>query len=90
MKMDAILEELEAAAGKLGVNVSYESLAETVAGGGLCKVKGVYRVIIDKRATVGEKTATLAKALAEVGADGVFLSPEARRVVDSYRRGAVA
>ena len=84
MKLEPILEELEAAAGKLGVRVSYEPLAETVGGGGLCKVKGTYRVIIEKRATVGEKVATLAKSLATVGAENLFLSPSAREIVERY------
>lgn len=83
-KLEPLLEELEGAALKLGVKVSYESLAESVAGGGLCKVKGVYRVIIEKRATVGEKVSMLGRALAQVGAEDVFLSPAARALVDPY------
>lgn len=85
MKMEPILEELEAAAGKLGVKVSYESLAESVGGGGLCKVKGTYRIIIEKRGNVGEKVATLAKALAALNLDGVFLTPATREIVDRYQ-----
>jgi hypothetical protein len=85
MKMEPLLEELEAAADKLSVKVSYESLAETVAGGGLCKVNGVYRVIIDKRATPGEKVSTLAKALAALDLEGIFLSPPVRELVERYQ-----
>jgi len=88
MKLEPILEELEGAAAKLGVKVSYETLAETVGGGGLCKVKGTYRVIIERRATVGEKVATLAKSLAHLGAEAVFLSPPARELVDRYQAPA--
>ena len=84
MKLEPLLQELEGAAQKLGVRVSYESLAESVGGGGLCKVKGVYRVIIEKRSTVGEKVSMLGRALAEVGAENVFLSPAARAIVDPY------
>jgi hypothetical protein len=83
-KLEPILEELELAASKMGVKVSYEPLAETVGGGGLCKVKGTYRVIIEKRATIGEKVATLAKSLATVGTEQIFLSPSAREIVDRY------
>jgi hypothetical protein len=86
MKMEPVLEDLEAAAHKLGVKVSYELIAETVAGGGLCKVKGAWRVIIEKRGTAGEKAATLAKALAALDTEGVFLSPAARDMVDRYKR----
>jgi hypothetical protein len=86
MKMEPILEELEGAAEKLGVKVTYEALAETVAGGGLCKVKGEYRVIIDKRGTPGEKVATLAKALAALDCERVFLTPAAREIVERYQQ----
>ncbi len=82
MKMEPILQELEAAAGKLGVKVTYEALAETAFGGGLCKVKGSFRVIIDKRGTAGEKAITLARALSRVGTEGIFLSPAARALVE--------
>lgn len=85
MKMEPILEELESAADKLGVKVSYEALAETVGGGGLCKVKGTYRVIIDRRGTPGEKVATLARALSQLDLDGVFLSPKTREIVERYQ-----
>jgi hypothetical protein len=90
MKMEPILEDLEAAAAKLGVKVSYEVLMDTVAGGGLCKVKGAYRVIIEKRGTAGEKAVTLAKALAALDVEGIFLTPAARELVERHRtlRGA--
>lgn len=86
MKMEPVLEDLEAAAHKLGVKVSYELLTDSVAGGGLCKVKGAYRVIIEKRGTAGEKAATLAKALAVLNTEEVFLSPAARDLVDRYKK----
>ena len=84
-KLDHVLTSLEEAADKLGVKVSYESLAETVGGGGLCKVKGSYRIIIDKRGTVGEKLSTLARALAGFDLDGIYLKPEAREMVEQYQ-----
>jgi hypothetical protein len=89
MKMEPILEELEAAAEKLGVKVSYENLADTAFGGGLCKVKGTYRVIIDKRGTASEKAVTLAKALSELQPrerlDEVFLTPATRELVQRHQ-----
>jgi hypothetical protein len=85
VKMEPILEELEGAAEKLGVKISYESLAETVGGGGLCRVKGQYRIIIDKRGTAGEKVSTLARALSALDLEGIFLSPRTREIVEQYR-----
>jgi len=65
MKTEALLEHLEAAAQVLAVKVSYEQLGTSMATGhgGLCRVKGQYRVIIDKRATPQERVSTLAGAL---------------------------
>ena len=83
--LESILEELQAAAAKLGIAVIYEVLGETVGGGGLCKVKGAYRVIIEKRGTTGEKAVTLAKALAALDTEGVFLTPAARDLVEKQR-----
>jgi hypothetical protein len=66
MKPEVLLELLETCAEGLGVRVSYEQLGASVGHGGLCRVKGVYRVIIDRRATPGERVATLATALATI------------------------
>jgi hypothetical protein len=64
MKPEVLLEHLENAADQLGIRVSYEQLQSSVVTGGLCKVKGAYRIIIDKRATSEERVGTLAAALA--------------------------
>jgi len=66
VKAQAILDTLEDAATRLGVRVSYESLLATVGHGGLCRVRGEYRVIIDRRATPEERVVTLAGALARL------------------------
>ena len=85
MNANGMLQELETAAEKLGVAVSYESLAASVGLGGLCRVKGQYRVIIDKRASGNERIATLAEALARVGVDAeVELSTAARDRIRFY------
>ena len=68
MKSDVMLELLENAAGQLGIRVSYEPLQtsgiQTGLRGGLCRVKGVYRIIIDKRSTNEERMTTIAAAIA--------------------------
>ena len=84
MKPEAMLQELEAAAEKLSVRVSYEAFGHSVSGGGLCRVKGELRVIIDKRATAQERVATLAEALSSLDCSQVFLTPSVREVVDYY------
>jgi hypothetical protein len=72
LNQQAMLDELETAAARLAVKVSYESLASSVGTGGLCRVRGEYRVIIDKRTQVSERVAALAQALSQVP----DLSPE--------------
>ena len=66
MKPDALLELLEAAATQLQVRVNYETLQTSVVHGGLCRVKGEYRIIVDKRATAEERCNTVAAALERV------------------------
>lgn len=84
MTADAMLKELETACTALGVQVSYEALAASVGMGGLCRVKGKYRVIIDKRASAQERASTLAEAMARLDTAHVELSAKARQLVDSY------
>ena len=66
MKPEVLLELLEAAAEQLEIRVSYEPLQTSVVHGGLCRVKGEYRIIVDKRASAEERVSTLATAIARV------------------------
>jgi len=86
MKPEVMLELLEAAATQLAIKVSYEPLAATtiVGGGGLCRVKSEYRVIIDKRATAGERVTTLAIALATFDTTELELPPQVREVLRQH------
>ena len=82
MKSDVMLELLENAADQLGIKVSYEPLQtsgiQTGLRGGLCRVKGVYRIIIDKRATNEERMTTLATAIAGFNTTALELPPKVR------------
>ena len=66
MKPEVVLELLESAAEQLKVRVSYEPLQTSVVHGGLCRVKGEYRIIVDKRASAEERVTTVATALSQV------------------------
>jgi hypothetical protein len=66
MKPDVMLQKLEEAATQMSVKVSYEVMSVAMGHGGLCRVKGEYRVIIDKRASTEERAVTLASSLARV------------------------
>ena len=84
MKPEVLLELLENAADQLGVRVSYDTLQTSVLHGGLCKVKGEYRIIIDKKATTEERVVTLATAIATFDTSELELAPKIREVLRTY------
>lgn len=84
MKPEVLLELLEHAAEQLSIKVSYEPLQSTVVHGGLCRVKGQYRVIIDKRATAEERVVTLATALGGFDTSELELPAKVREVLHTY------
>lgn len=85
MKPRKLLQELESVAEQMAVRVSYEPLSATVGHGGLCRVKGRYRVIIDKRASEFERAATLAYSLAQLDTEEIRVSRKVREFIDYYR-----
>jgi hypothetical protein len=85
MKPEQMTEALEAAASQLGVRVRYDALSGALASGGLCKVKGEWLVIIDKKASPAERATILAEALASFDTDQVFLPPKVRELVQQHR-----
>lgn len=92
MKPDVVLEVLEAAAEQLGIKVSYETLQmagiATGLKGGLCRVKGERRIIVDKRATSEERVTTLATALAGLDTKELELPPKVREVLRMHEPSA--
>lgn len=84
-KIPELLAELEEAAKQLDVRVTYEAMTGELGGGGLCKVKGQWRVIIDKRATPGDRLSILALALSRIPRDGLTLSPAADKLLGDVR-----
>jgi hypothetical protein len=99
MKPEVLLELLEAAAEQLEIRVSYEPLQTSVVHGGLCRVKGEYRIIVDKRASAEERVSTLATAIARVmstrpDSSALELTPALREVLRMHEpasaKGVVA
>ncbi len=82
MKIDETLKELEGIAEKKSIKVSYENIGGELGAGGLCKVKGEHRVIVDKRATDGEKVTVLAQALSRFPLDDLFISEKTREIIE--------
>jgi hypothetical protein len=90
MKPEQLTEALEQAATQLGIQVRYDTMTGDVAGGGgLCKLKGQWCVIIDRKTPPADRAATLTDALAQFDTDGVFLPPKVREAITA-RRAAMA
>ena len=88
MKAEQLTEILETAAQQLGVKVHYENMAAAgpTGGGGLCKVKGEWRVIMDRKTVPSERASILADALATMDTEGIFLPPKVREMLSLRRR----
>jgi hypothetical protein len=82
VKIDETLKELESVAEKKKIKVTYENIGGELGAGGLCKVKGEHRVIVDKRATDGEKVTVLAQALSKFPLDDVTMSDKTRDLIE--------
>ena len=69
------------------MRVRYEALAASGAtgAGGLCKVKGEWWLLIDKKTTPAERVSMLADALATFDTEGLELPAKAREVIASRR-----
>ena len=76
------LQELERVAQILAVKVCYEPMAGLVQGvGGLCRLRGEYRVIIDKKLRAPERVNILVDALRRFDLSAVEMGAALRRVL---------
>jgi hypothetical protein len=79
--------QLEVVAEKLGILVFFEGFARgTAKRGGLCKVKGKARIVVDEGASLVEQIATLEGALRKVDLEGVFVPPLVRARIEGKKR----
>lgn len=83
LKPEEQLSELEKLASELDVDVSYEPMGGLVQGvGGLCRLRGRYRIIIDRKLKPPERLQVVADALRRFDTDEHFVSPQVRRLLD--------
>lgn len=75
-----ILQELEALAEQLGVEVRHESLAGPR--GGLCRVGNRDLIFIDRDLSPAERVELFSQALSRLPLDNVFVAPAVRQVLD--------
>ncbi len=87
MKAEQLTEILETAAAQIGLKIRYENLVASgpTGGGGLCKIKGAWCVIIDKKTAPSERASILCDALANLDTEGIFLPPKVREMVAQRR-----
>jgi hypothetical protein len=86
MRPEQMTESLEQAAAHLGVRVRYETMTgETAGAGGLCKLKGEWCVLIDRRTPPAERAALLVEALAGFDTEAIYLPPEVREALAAKR-----
>jgi hypothetical protein len=77
------LQELEGLAQNLGVRVCYDAMTGLSSGsGGLCKVRGEWRIIMDKRLKAVERLQVISDALrSRFDTEAHFVSPQVRNLL---------
>ena len=90
MQHRKILEYLEELALKLDVEIVYEKLEgeDFPVGGGLCKVKGVYKIFMDQSEPLEGQIKILARALSFFDTEGVYVLPFIREILDKAQRSS--
>jgi len=79
-------EALEQAAAQLGIKVRYETMTGDSAGaGGLCKLRGEWTVIMDRKSAPSDRAALLLDALVGFDFESVFLPPQVREALTERR-----
>lgn len=83
MKPDQLVAALESAALQLGVKVRYDSLGPqgVQSGGGLCRLRGQWTVIVDKKASPADKASVLVDALATFDVDPLQIPGKAKQLL---------
>ena len=84
MDSEALVEQLQLLADKLGIEVRAEPLDGP---GGLCMLKGTPVLFVDSEAPPDEQAHVLCRALAKQDLGGVFIVPEVRDVLERYQKG---
>jgi UDP-N-acetylmuramate dehydrogenase len=79
-----LFAELSRVAAKLGVPVRVEPFETPPAGGGgLCVVHGRPLVLLDARASLGDRLLALARALGGLPVEDVYMAPDARAAIEA-------
>jgi len=84
MESRKVLEYLEDLAERLDVEIVYEKLRQEdfLVGGGLCKVKGAYKIFMDRSEPMEHRIEILARALSCFDTKEVYLLPFIREILE--------
>ncbi|WP_437476863.1 hypothetical protein WME75_27160 [Sorangium sp. So ce1014] len=93
MELSRLLDELTLAANRVGIAVRMEAFDPHLSDarnprGGLCTVLGRRLILVDANASLPDRIATLATALARVDLESIFLPPIVRATIGAHARGA--
>jgi hypothetical protein len=80
------LQELEAIASALGIEVIQEAIHSFhPRKGGLCCVRGKYMLIIDRKITLSEKVIIFTESICLFELDDVYVSPRTREILEAKK-----
>jgi hypothetical protein len=90
MQNSKVLGYLEDLAFRLGIEIVYEKLgaADFSIEGGLCKVKGVYKIFMDPSTPIEVQIEILARALSSFKIEDVYLLPFIREILEKARKSS--
>ncbi len=83
MNKESILQQLEELAGRLSIKLTYDSLKEGSINtrGGLCKVAGNYRILVERKLTAKEKVDVIAGSISKFDISRLYIPPEIRDII---------
>jgi hypothetical protein len=81
----SLLEHLEEIAFRLGVDLRYENLGlgGLRCDGGYCRLSGKPMILVNRRDSRRRKILILARSLARLDLDGIFIPPAVRKVIET-------
>lgn len=81
MKLDTFYSELEALAERLGLKIVEDRGSFK---GGICRIDGEEMVVLNKSATLNQRTRRLAEVLVVRDLGGIYIKPGVRAALENY------
>ena len=90
MQNSKVLGYLEDLAFRLDIEIVYEKLGEAdfSVDGGLCKVKGAYKIFMDPSAPIEVQIEILVRALSSFQIEGLYLLPFIREILEKAQKSS--